>query len=40
MVGETMKSEEAVLLFIVDFLTAAKFNRAYNMYNKDTICKG
>ena len=40
MVGESVKSEEAVLLFIVDLLTAAKFTRAYNMYNKDTICKG
>jgi hypothetical protein len=39
-VGESVKSEEAVLLFIVDLLTAAKFTRAYNMYNKDTICKG
>jgi hypothetical protein len=39
MVGESVKSEEAVLLFIVDLLTAAKFTRAYNMYNKNTICK-
>jgi hypothetical protein len=36
MVGESVKSEEAVLLFIVDLLTAAKFTRAYNMYNKDS----
>ena len=40
MVGESVKSEAAVLLFIVDLLTAAKFTRAYNMYNKETICKG
>jgi hypothetical protein len=37
---ESVKSEAAVLLFIVDLLTAAKFTRAYNMYNKETICKG
>ena len=34
MEGKSVKSEEAVLLFIVDLLTAAKFTRAYN---KDTI---